>query len=506
MNNPFERLTKARRGDVSTREKQWQIVRRYVVVTGILAMAMAGPPAVRGESGAIQKFNDGVVFAINGQYLKLEVCADNVIRVAASPDPLFFSRKSLSAGERRDAKTKWSLESESGAPVLKTDALAARVDLHSGAVSFFDSDGRLIVAEKADGRTMTPAIVQGENTYHVRQEWMENAGEGLFGLGQQQLGLMNLKGYDLDLWQHNGTVAIPFFLSSRGYGIFWDNTSYTRFGDLREAEPIPAAQLLDSHGRPGGLTGSYFAGENFEQLAGNRMDPVIDIAIPSGATNANQLIYPGLPADGDISIRWEGDVLPSETGDYTLETFSNNGIKLWVDGALVISHWRQGWLPWWNVARVHFEAGHRYHLKLEWTKEQGMETVQLLWKTPSHDPNTSLWSEVGGGIDYYFMYGPSLDRVISSYRQITGPAPMLPAWTFGFWQSRQRYKTQQESLDVLTRYRSLGIPIDNIVQDWFYWKLDQWGSHEFDPARFPDPDGWIRQIHDKYHARLTISV
>ena len=122
------------------------------------------------------------------------------------------------------------------------------------------------------------------------------------------------------------------------------------------------------------------------------------------------------------------------------------------------------------------------------------------------NPDTSLWSEVGQGIDYYFMYGPALDKVISSYRQITGPAPMMPEWTFGFWQSRQRYKTQQESLDVLAGYRARDIPIDNIVQDWFYWREDQWGSHEFDPARFPDPDGWIREIHDKYHAHLTISV
>ena len=453
-----------------------------------------------------QELNDGVLIPVGNQYLKLEVCADNIIRVAASPDQSFFSRKSLSAGGRHDAKTHWSWAAENGKGVLKTDALSVDVDLRAGAISFFDSSGRLILAEKEGGRTMEPVIVQGERTFHVRQEWMANDGEALYGLGQQQLGLMNLKGYDLDLWQHNGTVAIPVLLSSRGYGIFWDNTSYTRFGDLREAEPIPASELSDIDGRTGGLNGSYYAGENFDQMIDSRMDSRIDIAIPSGAANANQLINPLLPADGDISIRWEGYVTPAETGDYTLETFSNNGIQLWVDDKLVISHWRQGWLPWWNVAKVHFEAGQRYHLKLEWTKEQGMETVKLLWKTPSHDRDTSLWSETGQGTDYYFMYGPSLDKVVSSYRQITGPAPMMPEWVFGFWQSRQRYKTQRESLDVLAGYRERNIPIDNIVQDWFYWKEDQWGSHEFDPARFPDPDAWIRDIHEKYHARLTISV
>ena len=477
------------------------------VTAGLLLALISLTGATAHAANAVpEHLNDGVLIHIGGQYLKLEVCADNIVRVAVSPDASFFSRISLAAGDRHDAKTHWSLNSEDGAAVLTTDALKVRVDLHSGVVSFFDSNDRPILAEKSNGRTMTPVIVQGENTYHVRQEWAANDDEALFGLGQQQLGLMNLKGYDLDLWQHNGTVAIPVLLSSRGYGIFWDNTSYTRFGDLRGLESIPPSQLLDSNGKPGGLTGSYFAGENFEKLAGSRVDSNVNITIPGDAANPNHLIYPGLPSDGNISIRWDGYVVPNETGDYLLETFSNNGIKLWVDDNLMISHWRQGWLPWWNVARVHFEAGHRYHLKLEWTKEQGMETVQLFWKTPSHDPDTSLWSEVGQGVDYYFIYGPSLDRVISGYRQITGSVPMMPEWVFGFWQSRQRYKTQQESLDVLARHRALSVPIDNIVQDWFYWKLDQWGSHEFDPARFPDPDGWIREIHDKYHARVTISV
>jgi len=82
---------------------------------------------------------------------------------------------------------------------------------------------------------------------------------------------------------------------------------------------------------------------------------------------------------------------------------------------------------------------------------------------------------------------------------------MMPQWVFGLWQSRQRYKTAQESLDIVKGFRSRGIPFDNIVQDWFYWKADAWGSHQFEPARFPDPAGWIQAIHDQ-HARLMISV
>ncbi|HKW30542.1 MAG TPA: TIM-barrel domain-containing protein [Verrucomicrobiae bacterium] len=472
----------------------------------LAAIAVAGQFSICAAPVPPEKLDDGVLFHVGGHLLKLEVCADNIIRVAYAKDAAFFTRKTLAAGVRHDVRTSWSLKVENGEAVLATDKLQAHVDLVSGAVSFSDAAGHLILAESKDGRTLAPAVVQGDLTFHVRQQWQSDPGEALYGIGQQQLGLMNLKGYPLDLWQHNGTVAIPFLVSSRGYGILWDNTSYTRFGDLTQPEPIPADELFDTNGHPGGLTGSYFAGENFERFVTNRADPGINIAVPAGATNPNLLINPALPPTGNVSIRWEGEVQPDETGDYMLETFSNNGIKAWVDGRLVMSHWRQGWLPWWSIARVHFEAGHRYHLKLEWTKEQGMETMQLFWKKPSSDPDTSLWSEVGDGIDYYFVYGPELDDVIAGYRQVTGPAPMMPEWAFGLWQCRQRYQTQQESLDVLAGYRQRGIPIDNIVQDWFYWKEDQWGSHQFDPARFPDPVGWIRDIHDKYHAHLMISV
>ena len=163
---------------------------------------------------------------------------------------------------------------------------------------------------------------------------------------------------------------------------------------------------------------------------------------------------------------------------------------------------------------MRLEGKRRHKLRLEWSKDQNMETVQLLWKPPScplrsapatGPASTSLWSEVGDGIDYTFVYGPELDRVVAGYRRITGQAPMIPRWALGLWQSRQRYETSKQSLDVVDGFRARGIPFDNIVQDWFYWKEDSWGSHEFDPARFPDPDKWVRDIHAR-HARLMISV
>jgi alpha-D-xyloside xylohydrolase len=454
---------------------------------------------------SFQRMPEGLLLRVGDGFLKLEVCASDVVRVAYAKDQTFFARKSLATQPKRCDGARFEVTEGAGTATLATAKFRVRIDLATGRVAFIDPSGAPVLEEKDGGRTIMAATVQGEDTQHVRQEWLPHADEALYGLGENHLGLLNLKGYDLDLWQHNGTIVIPFLVSSRGWGILWDNTSFTRFGDLRELAPIPPKCLFDAAGKRGGFTGSYYRGADFKHLVAERVDRGIDIALSSKEKKPNQLIHPSLP-EGPASVRWAGEVEPDVTGDYTFQTFSNSGIKLWVDDRLVINHWRQGWLPWKDVAKVRLEAKRRTKIRLEWSKDQNMETVQLLWKTPLGDPQaTSLWSEVGDGIDYYFVYGPDLDKVVAGYRRITGPAPMIPRWALGLWQSRQRYETAKASLDVVEGFRSRGIPFDNIVQDWFYWKEDTWGSHEFDKLRFPDPDGWIRKIHDK-HARLMISV
>jgi alpha-D-xyloside xylohydrolase len=173
---------------------------------------------------------------------------------------------------------------------------------------------------------------------------------------------------------------------------------------------------------------------------------------------------------------------------------------------MVIDHWRQGWAPDEDLARVSLTAGQTVPVHLQWKSDLGVNIVRLLWKPPVADRTTSLWSQVADGIDYWFVYGPELDPVIAGYRRLTGQAPMMPLWAYGFWQSRDHYMNAQEILDVLDGYRARQAPIDNIVQDWQYWAADQWGSHAFETSRYPDPAGWIASIHDTYHARLMISV
>lgn len=153
--------------------------------------------------------------------------------------------------------------------------------------------------------------------------------------------------------------------------------------------------------------------------------------------------------------------------------------------------------------------GKKTPVKIEWIPEGSESYLSLKWQEPAsaEENNTvSFSSEAGEQIDYYFVAGKNIDEVIAGYRTLTGKAPIVPKWALGFWQSHERYKTQDELLSTVAGFRKRNIPLDNIVLDWFYWKEDQWGSQEFDPARFPSPDSMIKVLHDQYHAKLMISV
>lgn len=119
---------------------------------------------------------------------------------------------------------------------------------------------------------------------------------------------------------------------------------------------------------------------------------------------------------------------------------------------------------------------------------------------------TSFISEVGEGIDYYFMYGEHADGVIGKMRELTGQAPMFPLWTFGYWQSKERYRTQDETVGIIEKYRELGVPLDGIIQDWQYWGNNYlWNAMEFLNVDFYDPEKMVNDIHD-LNAHIIISI
>ena len=142
---------------------------------------------------------------------------------------------------------------------------------------------------------------------------------------------------------------------------------------------------------------------------------------------------------------------------------------------------------------------------MEYFQDTRDAIARLAWRHAL--PQNTVWtSEAADGIDYYFIGGPVLNTVMAEYRGLTGQAPMPPKWALGYWQSKERYGSQQEWLDIAQEYRSRRDPIDNIVQDFLYWEPYPWGSNAFDPKRYPDPTAAIARLHDDYHLHLMISV
>lgn len=470
-------------------------LRLAVVPALFLASRLAAAPAFVAS--------DGVIVDLGDSSIKLTPWADNIIRVTVSPAPDASVRPSVDALPCH-APVKWAWHGSGAFGILQTGSVQVRLDLTTGRVEFLDRNGQSLLSEAPGTRRLIPATVQGERTYHVRERFEPRPDESFYGLGEYQYGWVDITGHDLDLWQHNTTIAIPLLVSNRGYGVLWDNASYTRWGSLAPWTAIPPDQLLNDEGKPGGLTGSYAPGRDPDNVVSVRQDSDIDFRLPDSNHGDNSRLNPALPT-GEAHVRWTGFLDIRQPGDYQLKGYSDGAVALWIDGRPLFDNYRQNWLAAEDRMTVRLEPG-RHRIRLEWRREADDTTFQLRWKTPAPEPSAaSLWSEVGDGVDYYFIAGPSLDRVIAGYRTLTGRAAMMPQWAFGLWQSRERYKTAQESLAVIDEFRRRHIPFDNIVQDWQYWRIDQWGSHDFDPTRFPDPRAWVQAVHDR-HAHVMISV
>jgi alpha-D-xyloside xylohydrolase len=458
---------------------------------------------------AYEKESDGVVFELkrqrptDPQLMKIQVCSNDIIRIIASPEKNFSTRQSLMVEKTSWESIPWTVNEHDGMVDISTAKVIVRVNPENGAVVFYDSTGRMLLREKADGgKIITAAKVMGEETLHVQQLFDSPPDEAFYGLGGNQNAIMNYKGHDIDLYQRNMVEVVPFLVSSRKYGILWDNNSHTKFGDIRDYQPLSVFRLYGSDGSEGGLTAEYYSDPNFTSLYTSRRETTIDHEF----TDVHDSFPEGF-RQHVAAVRWSGEVESSTPGLFTFRLCCCGYTRLWLDGRLVVESWRQNWLPWTHFPRVEMRAGERHTIKIEWIHTGGLISLTCVGPAEELYANSlSLWSEVADQIDYYFVRGNDLDDVIHCCREITGKAPMMPLWAMGLWQSREHYASQKEILSVVREFRKRHIPLDNIVQDWFYWKEDKWGDHEFDPDRYPDPAGMIRTLHDDLHTHLMISV
>ena len=433
--------------------------------------------------------NTVVVPCDNGA-VRLQVISPEMVRVSISPDGKFHDRKSLVVLPQPGCKD-FKVSEEAGKVVLSTSALTVEVTKADGTLQFFKADGTPLAL---DGRSsFEPLEVEGKKAWSTTVSYASTDDEAFYGLGQQQAGEFNHKGLREELYQYNTKISVPMVVSNKGYGLLFDAYSLSRWGSAQPYQQLGEVFDLD-------LTGTYAPAQG---------EPLVQ--------KEDSLFYenewaiknlPQIPLMG-AKVTYEGTLTARETGDYHFIQYYAGFQSTRVDGVEVMSRrWRPAWNPNSYKFTVHLEAGKPTPVKIEWEPDGDVSYIGLRvapLETPEQESRLTFWSEFEPQADYYFIAGDNYDGVIKGYRQLTGKAQVMPKWALGFWQSRERYSTQEDLVSTLAEFRTRHIPVDNIVQDWQYWPEDQWGSHDFEASRYPDPEKMLDDVH-AMHGRFMISV
>ena len=510
---------------------------RFLLILFLMAALVGRAAIVDKKGGVVTIHPDGG----QAKVVCLEVVNDRIIRVrATSKDQLPQKPQSLIiVPQSAPAKGSYGITDNDGYVEVKTHAVKAIVRKSDGRIVFFDGNGQQLLAEVDDGKQFWDFTVperelgikggvqpteQQRHGLTWRMLFDSPDDEAFYGLGQHQSEQFNMKGKNEDLFQYNTKVSVPFVLSNKNYGLLWDSYSYCRFGNPEEYLQLGGLfKLYDKQGREGHLTGTY-VDRNGKRLIREEDSIYYEFDCPATSEIANRTepggiknLPKGFRLNGSTVV-YEGFIEPMDNGsaannyqlsiiNYQFLLYYAGYIKVYIGGKEVVpERWRTAWNPNTYRFETALPKGKRQQLRIEWRPDGDVSYCGLRVAKPNSDQHKlSVWSEMAQDMDYYFIAGRNLDEVISGYRTLTGKASLYPKWVLGFWQSRERYKTQDELLSTLAEFRKRQIPIDNIVQDWNYWPEDQWGSHEFEASRYPDPQAMVDSVH-QMHGRFMISV
>ena len=349
---------------------------------------------------------------------------------------------------------------------VKDCRVAVDVDAASQTVRVKDAAGRVVF--EATGHQLLPAKVGELDTHEARLSFRPGPGateEYQYGLGQFQDGYCNVRGLSRRLTQVNTQISIPMLISSRGYGILWNNYGLTDFN--------PCDHSVALVQRQGG---------------GER--EVVNVTSTEGG---RQEVRERHVFDGTVDI--------AEDGDYALLLDVGQKMArrhhLTIDGETVMQM-QNVWLPPTASCIYHLKAG-RHQLTAELSR--GDKPVLHYGKVTDQ---TVLRSPVAEAVDYTVFVGTA-DEIIASYRQLTGEAPLMPRWALGYIHCRERFHSSDEILQTAARFRQEQLPVDVIVQDWQYWGKYGWNSMTFDEQYYPDPKALTDSLH-KMDIRLMLSV
>ena len=522
-------------------------LRLLLNAAALAALLLASAADVKQSGNTITIRPDGG----QAKVIRLEVMNDNIIRVRATskdslpvkPQSLMIVPQAPFKGSVTVTETEASESEHIKSPAyvyVKAKNVWVRVSKESGRIAFFNGNGIPLAQEAPDrpgegsGKQFWDFTVpdrelgikggvQPTEEQKHGLSWQltfspdGSRNESFYGLGQHQSEEFNMRGKNEDLFQYNTKVSIPFVLSTKNYGLLWDAYSYCRFGNPHDYLQLNRAfKLYDKQGHEGHLTGTYTDARG-RKLVRNEDSIYYEYGTPAKSELALKTDNGGiknLPQGFNLqgaNVVYEGYVEApvDEAYDYQFILYYAGYIKVYLDGREVVpERWRTAWNPNAYKFTARLQPHRRTQLRIEWRPDGGESYCGLRVAQPRTEAERNaltVWCEMAKDMDYYFIAGQNFDEIISGYRTLTGKASLYPKWALGFWQSRERYKTQDELVGTLAEFRRRQIPIDNIVQDWNYWPEDQWGSHEFEQSRYPNPQQMLSDVH-QMHGRFMISV
>ncbi len=437
----------------------------------LFASATALTTLAADEPAQITVQNDGsngnkVRISVSGCNLEVSALSANALRVRVQKNGEFTEQPELiyTAADTLPI----TLEKKQGADgdiVISPKSFSSKqiisltVDGKNGNLSFF-SNGKELLQSNVNKLVVPDAGQAGKA--EITFDAPEN--EYIFGLGQFQDDVLNLRNQPRRLIQVNTQASVPMIYSSRGYGLLWHNYSRTDFN------PADISITLSRTGVGGSRTVDVTtdAGGRRERRQDNMLHGTFEV-----------------PADGEYAFELDCG-----------QTMSRQHI-LSIDGKSVVDQ-RNMWLPPVVGFRVNLTKGQH---TVDITNVANDRTSLKM----RADQNTTVFrSDKAPGIDFTVFAGRA-DEVTSTFRKLSGKVPMLPQYAFGYWHCRERYHNQNELVSTLKEFRDKKIPVDIIVQDWQWWDDGLWNSMHFDSKRYPDPVKMNKDIHDM-NARLMLSV
>ena len=330
-----------------------------------------------------------------------------------------------------------------------------------------DAKKQQLVIKDRKGKTVFTATRHQLKNGEATLTFSSPKDECLFGLGQFQDGYSNVRGLSRRLTQVNTQISIPMLISSKGYGILWNNYGMTEYNPCHNSVRLTVRQSETSSA-----------------------SDVVDVTTTEG--NKREVRQRHV---------FEATVDIPETGDYSLLLDVGQKMarrhNLAIDGENVIEM-QNLWLPPTASKIVHLEKG-RHTLTAELTKDD----KPVLYYDRVQD-QTTFRSPVATAVDYTVFVG-SPDEIIATYRSLTGECPEMPKWALGYIHCRERFHSSQEILETANRFRKEEMPLSLIVQDWQYWGKYGWNSMKFDEEFYPDPKALTDSLH-QMGVRLMLSV